>query len=71
MTRKEHMDWCKSRARGCLKRGDGQEAVASMMSDLRKHPETENLVTGPLGMLGLMSAMGGVEEARRYIEGFN
>ena len=33
-TRAEHMEWCKLRARQYLDAGDGQQAFASMMSDL-------------------------------------
>lgn len=71
MTRNEHMDWCKDRARAYLDQGDTTDAIASMMSDLRKHPDTAGLVEGPLAMLGLMAAQGSVEEARRFIDGFN
>lgn len=71
MTREQHMTWCKKRALEYLDRGDVQNAVASMMSDLQKHPETE--VRDPaLSMLGILAAQSGsVSEARRYIEGFN
>lgn len=71
MTRDEHMTWCKKRANEYLAKGDVANAVASMMSDLTKHPETEGLVNGPLGMLGLMAAASGDQrEADRYINGF-
>lgn len=69
MTRAEHMRWCKERAREYLNGGDAKEAVASMLSDLTKHPETADLVQGPLGMLGALSASN-LEEARRFVEGF-
>lgn len=70
MTRQAHLDWCKKRAHEYLARGDVQNAVTSMMSDLEKHPETA--VKSPvLNMLGIMAAQGGVTEARRYIDGFN
>lgn len=69
-TREQHLAWCKQRAHEYLDRGDVKNAVASMMSDLEKHPETK--VTSPaLNMLGIMAAMGGETEARRYIDGFN
>ena len=41
-TRDEHLAWCKQRALEYADRGDTTNAVASMMSDLGKHPETEN-----------------------------
>ena len=74
MTREEHLQWCKDRALEYLKPGEfysPQEAVASMMSDMNKHPETE-LTGGALTMLGLHAVMSGdANEVRRYIEGFN
>lgn len=71
MTRQEHLDWCKARAKEYLDKGDIPNAIASMMSDLRKHPETET--NNPfLDMLGMQAAASGdIREARRYIEGFN
>lgn len=69
-TREQHMVWCKERALEYLDKGDVQNAVASMMSDLEKHPDTA--VKSPaLAMLGIMAAQGSEAEARRYIEGFN
>lgn len=71
MTRGEHLALCKKRALQYLQIGEVQNAVASMMSDLTKHPETANLMEGGiLGMMGL-SSMNSAGEARRYIEGFN
>ena len=71
MTRVEHLAWCKKRAHEYLDRGDIRNAVASMMSDLNKHPETK-LNDGTLSMLGLMAAASeDLNEARRYIDGFN
>lgn len=71
MTRQQHLEWCKKRAHEYLARGDLKNAVASMMSDLEKHPETA--VKSPaLGMLGIMAAASNDErEVRRYIDGFN
>jgi hypothetical protein len=71
MTREQHLAWCKKRAHEYLAKGDTANAVASMMSDLGKHPETA--VKSPaLNMLGLMAAQSGdVGEVRRYIDGFN
>lgn len=69
--RQQHLDRCKKRAHEYLDRGDPVNAVISMMSDLEKHPETA--VKSPaLNMLGLMAAQSGsMEDARRYIDGFN
>lgn len=68
--RQSHLEWCKKRAHEYLDRGDVQNAVASMMSDLEKHPETA-IKSPALHMLGIMAAQGGILEARRYIDGFN
>ena len=71
MDRQEHLDWCKKRALEYLNRGDVSNAIASMMSDLNKHPETESSNTS-LGMLGIMYASNNdVDGARRWITGFN
>ena len=45
MNRAEHIKWCKQRAHEALDySGVPADGVASMLSDLRKHPETEPLV---------------------------
>ncbi len=75
MTRQEHMNWCKARALEYLEPGEFYspvEAVTSMMSDLRKHPDTAASTEGVLALLGLKAAASNdPTEARRYIEGFN
>ena len=72
MNRAEHLKWCKKRALEYVAIGDIQEAVTSMMSDLRKHPETENHAGIELGMLMLMTGqLRSPEDARKFIEGFN
>lgn len=72
MSREEHLEWAKRRALEYLARGDLADAVASMGSDLSKHPETRNTGGNPLLiLLGMKSVIdhdaGGV---RRWIEGF-
>jgi hypothetical protein len=50
--------------------GDLEQAVTSMLSDLGKHPETENL-GAKFGMLGIMLlANHDTDGVRRFIEGF-
>jgi hypothetical protein len=68
-TRDEHLSWCKERALEYLDAGDLENAVASMSSDLSKHPET---TCDPFLMLsGAMDAQKGDAPAvRRWIEGF-
>lgn len=73
MTRAEHIAWCKERALEYVDRGELSNAIASMLSDLRKHPETENHIGGALGA-GMMLIPGWVSNAteiRKWIEGFN
>lgn len=66
------MAWCKERALEYVDQGDLTNAYASMMSDLRKHPETEDHAAIDLGVM--MMAAGHLsrrDEMRRFIEGFN
>jgi len=70
-SREDHLAWCKQRAHEYLARGDVQNAVTSMLSDMQKHPETE-LKSPTLTMLGMMAIQSGSQhEARRFIDGFN
>lgn len=57
MTRQEHLQWCKDRALEYVKVGDNDSALASMLSDLAKHPETAGSVKscGPMAMMLKMS----------------
>ena len=71
-TRTEHMAWCKQRALEYVDRGDIKNAFASMVSDLKKHPETENHSGIHLGIGLLMSgSLSTTEQMRKFIEGFN
>ena len=71
MTRAEHLAWCKERAHEYLARGDVNNAVTSMLSDLGKHEETRG-AGEKFAMLGMMACMSGdANEARRFIDGFN
>jgi hypothetical protein len=72
MDRAQHLAWCKQRALELADAGECDQAFASMVSDLGKHPDTE----GHAGiMLGMMLKVGGhmsdAGEVRRFIEGFN
>jgi len=70
MTRDENMKWCKERALAYLP-GSPEDAVASMSSDLDKHPETR-AVNDWIMSLGLMYLMNkDIAGVRRWIEGFN
>jgi hypothetical protein len=71
MNRDEHLAWCKQRALEYVKEGDLTDAVASMISDLGKHPGTA-MPGSPVFMLGLMEANAGdADRVRHWIEGFN
>lgn len=70
MTRVEHLAWCKARALEYLDEGDLANAVASMGSDLSKHPETK--CPDVLMTLGMMLIVqNDATGVRRWIEGFN
>jgi hypothetical protein len=67
--RAEHLAFCKRRALEYLDRGDLQNALASMGSDLAKYPETKAHFT--LTMLGIRYVLDNDFAAmRRWIEGF-
>ncbi len=71
MDRQSHLEWCKKRAHEYLARGDVQNAVTSMLSDLNKHPETA-LKSPTLSMLGMLAVQSGsMVEAKKFIDGFN
>ena len=75
-TRLEHLQWCKERAHQEYDFYKTKEpaaaqrnALASMVSDLRKHPETANMVEIAV-MLGLGTARD-EPSLMRFIDGFN
>jgi hypothetical protein len=71
-TRAEHLAWCKQRALEYVDAGDNAQAFASMISDLRKHPDTRNHAAIELGAMQLMAGMLNTpREMRDYIEGCN
>jgi Tfp pilus assembly protein PilF len=71
-TRAEHLAWCKQRAMEYLDQGDLTNAFASMTSDLRKHPDTEDHIGIQMGMMMLMAGhLSTAAEMRKFIEGFN
>ena len=71
-TREQHLNWCKERALAILNTGDIAGAYASMASDLRKHPETEDHIAIGLGMSLMFGGhLNTTNEMRKFIEGFN
>lgn len=72
MNRTEHMAWCKERALEYVDQNDNQQAFASMISDLGKHPETQGHAAIQLGMmLNMTGKLNTAHEMRKFIEGFN
>lgn len=71
--RAEHLAWCKQRALEYVDAGDLSQALASMMSDMRKHPETDTPEVATLLTLEGTRCVGANDTAamRRLIEGFN
>lgn len=73
-TREEHLQWCKDRALEYCDANDPDQAFASFLSDVTKHPETMD-IRDTIGMLGLpLKMMGQLETAekmRNHIEGYN
>ena len=77
ITRAEHLLWCKERALEYVDNGDLQQAYASMVSDLGKHPGTQKsretcvvLGMGELTEAMQLNAHEGKERMRKFIEGF-
>jgi hypothetical protein len=70
MNRAEHIDWVKERALEYVDAGDPTNAVASMFSDLRKHPDTQDHGALELGgMLLLAGHLSSTHDVRDFIEG--
>ncbi len=74
MTRAEHLQWAKDRALELARGGDNGQALASMISDLGKHPETSSSVdiAATLGMnLMIAGYLSTESEMVNWINGFN
>ena len=70
-TRKEHLEWCKERALAELKSQGPQGAIASMTSDMNKHPETRGHAVLSLGMMLLMSGnMKSDKDTEKWVNDF-
>ncbi len=69
VTREQHIERSKDCALALLGVGRIREAIASMMMDMRKHPNCD--VPGEIHMIGISaSGAGDAALARAYIEGF-
>lgn len=73
MNREEHLAWCKKRALEYADRGDCQQAITSMASDIQKHDETRFNNPGMLSALVMVATfdLGNPPAIRRWINGFN
>ena len=73
MTRQEHLQWCKNRALKYTATGELQNAVASMGSDLKKHPETTNNadVLVSLALMQFLNNSATKDSIEYWINGFN
>lgn len=67
-SREDHLEWCKTRALEYIDRGDSRNAVLSFISDMSKHPETEN--NRALQILPLIINSSPME-VKKFIQGFN
>jgi hypothetical protein len=71
VTRDQHLASCKSRALEYVDAGDLTNAIASMGSDLKNHPDTDNPALEGLVRIGMMYVTDGNKAAvQRWIEGF-
>ncbi len=71
MTRAEHLAWAKSRALEYVEMGDLNAAFMSLVSDLRKHPDTEGHAGLALGaMLYGAGQLDTPKAMREHIEGY-
>ena len=69
VTREQHIERSKECALALLGVGRIREAVASMMMDMRKHPNCD--VPNEIHVIGIFAAKAGdAVLARAYIEGF-
>lgn len=70
-SREDHLAWSKKRALEYLDTGDVQGAFASMVSDLRKHPETAEHPGMTLGLMEMMFRPMSAPAMREHIEGYH
>jgi hypothetical protein len=69
-TREEHLAWCKERALAYVDSGDLNNAFASLVSDLNKHPDTAGHAASELGLMMLMAGqLSNARDMRDFING--
>ena len=70
--RAQYIEWCKKRALAYVDQGQLQQALSSMLSDLKRHPKTVNhpgiaFAVGRMELGDLTTS----QQVREFIEGFN
>jgi hypothetical protein len=71
-TRAEHLAQAKRRALKYVDAGDLPSALASIGSDLDKHPETRDHPGTKLGLILMINgSLSTRDDMRRFIEGYN
>jgi len=72
MNRNEHVEWCKQRALIYIEKGELNNALASMGSDLNKYVDTENHPGMQIGMMLLATGqLNSNHKMREFINGFH
>ena len=81
MTRAEHLAWCKQRAMVeydyyiAHENHDvaARNAVMSMVSDCRKHPDTDSHGAGPMAAFAMLNiqTLRSRADVQRFIDGYN
>lgn len=72
MTGAEHVAWAKERALEYVDLGQPAQAMASLTSDLAKHPDTQDhAAIGLMYMLALAGHLSTPGDVREFIEGVN
>ena len=72
MDRTERIAWAKDRAMEYVRQGDHDMAIVSLMSDLTKHPETQDHDCILLGtMLAINGNLSTIPQVRDWIDGIN
>jgi hypothetical protein len=69
MDRNEHLAWAKTRALPYLDAGDTTNAIASFVSDLGKHPDTQDHVVKGLIAMHIAAGLTDDRTVRGLIEG--
>lgn len=70
MNAAQHFDWARGRALEYVEAGNAGDAMASLVSDLNKHPGTAGIITPDLlYLLAGEVILGGIQGVRSFIEG--